>query len=634
MCGICGVVGFDDGLSLVRRMNRAMIHRGPDSEGFLDYGNIAMGVRRLRIIDLNTGDQPIYNEDGTVAIIFNGEIYNFQELCHELKDHGHIFKTRTDTETIVHAYEQWGPDCLSHLRGMFAFAIWDSRLQSQDGKLCKGNRQIFLARDRLGIKPLYIWQDGYKLMFASEVRALLASREIQKRLSADGLYTYLALGSVQEPLTLIEGVTSLPPASWMHVVFKDGKLEIKQERYWYPPPSMSGHHEQEEVKAWLADAVSSHLMSDVPLGAFLSGGLDSGAIVALGSQALRKPMCTFNLAFDNWLADERRLARLTAERWQTDHQCRIITHEEILTDIPKAIANMDQPTVDGINSWYVSREARRSGLTVALSGVGGDELFAGYPSFRQVPHLKRLPHLGRWLKILPGWDNGWGWLPGSPDSRRKLLAFLSDEMPINHPYFAIRGLFTQPQIKNLLKPAVNEQLEVKDNPLKWWWNEVCSQVKLASQYDAIGEVSWLEISQYMRSTLLRDTDMMSMAHSLEVRIPFVDHPLVERILSISGKEKLGRGQPKALLVGALRNLLPPEVISSPKRTFTFPFEIWLRNGLSQKIREYFQDLSQGLVSWVNPVAVDGIWQDFEHGRTNWARPWALYILDSWIQQNL
>ena len=629
MCGICGAVGFSDGLLLAQRMNQAMVHRGPDSEGFLEYGNIAMGVRRLKIIDLDTGDQPIYNEDSTVAIIFNGEIYNFQELYRELKDYGHIFKTLSDTETIVHAYEQWGIDgLLERLRGMFAFALYDTSPMKPYAS------RLILARDRLGIKPLYLWRSGTQLLFASEVRALLASGVIPKKLSIAGLYTYLAFGSVQEPLTLIEGVESISPGSYYQVDVGSIGLKPIIGIYWRPP--IYGHNkpQPDQIRALLSDAVSSYLVSDVPLGVFLSGGVDSGAIVAFGSQALGKPMYTLNLGFDNWPGDERRLAMLTAERWQTNHQCRIITQDEVLTDIPKAIASMDQPTVDGINSWYVSREARRSGLTVALSGLGGDELFAGYPSFRQVSRLRHLPHIGRWLKILPGCQNGWGWLPGSPDSRRKLVAFLSDEMPLNHPYFAIRGLFTEPQIKSLLKPHINEELKAESESLKRWRNEVYSQLKVASQYDAVGEVSWLEISQYMRSTLLRDTDMMSMAHSLEVRVPFVDHILVERILSISGREKIGWRHFKPLLVGALRGLLPPEITSAPKQTFTFPLEIWLRDGLSEKLKEDLRNLSQGLVSWINPVAAAGIWREFEQRHTNWARPWALYILDSWIQQNL
>jgi asparagine synthase (glutamine-hydrolysing) len=633
MCGICGAIGFNKSKDLVHMMNQAMIHRGPDNDGILADGPIALGIRRLRIIDLKTGDQPIYNEDHTIGIVFNGEVYNFQKLYQELTGLGHHFTTRTDTEAIVHAYEEWGPNCLSHLRGMFAFAIWDRRLQIQDGKLCEGDRRIFLARDRLGIKPLYVWDNGNQLLFASEVRALLASGKIQKSLSAGGLYTYLALGSVQEPLTMIEGVTSLQPASWMEIVSKDEKLEIKQERYWSPPPYMKGHHEHEEVKAWLVDAVSSHLVSDVPLGAFLSGGLDSGSIVAIGGQSSMNSSRTFTLAFDNWPYDERQLAELTAKHCEAYHTCRVISEQDVLTDISLAISSMDQPTVDGINTWFVSREARRSGLTVALSGVGGDELFAGYPSFRQVQYLKRLQHLRRWLKILPSWHSGLRWLPGSPDSRRKLVAFLSDEMPLNHPYFAIRNLFTESQIVSFLNPAVHEQLEVDDSSIKCWRNEVRSQIKVASQYDAIGEVSWLEISQYMRSTLLRDTDMMSMAHSLEVRVPFVDHLLVERVLPICGKHKLKRGQQKPLLVEAMNGILPPEVMIGTKRTFTLPFEIWLRTGLSQEVAQCLRTLSDGLRRWIDPTSCIQVWKNFDDGNTNWARPWALYILDAWVKNN-
>jgi asparagine synthase (glutamine-hydrolysing) len=634
MCGICGAIGFDEPIDLVKCMNGAMVHRGPDSEGYVRDDSLALGVRRLRIIDLNTGDQPIYNEDHTIGIVFNGEIYNFQKLFQELSVLGHRFTTRTDTEVIIHAYEEWGQNCLSRLRGMFAFAIWDSRRETQEDELCEGSRRIFLARDRLGIKPLYVWHNVNQLLFASEVRALLASKKIQKHLSPDGLYTYLAFGSVQEPLTLIEGVTSLPPASWMQIVPKDEKLEIKQERYWYPPASMNTPNEHEEVKARLVDAVSSHLVSDVPFGAFLSGGLDSGSIVAIGSQSLTQRIRSFTLAFDNWPDDERQLARLTAERWQTEHKCRVISQQEVLANISLAIAGMDQPTVDGINTWFVSREARRSGLTVALSGVGGDELFAGYPTFRQVPHLKRLPHLGRWLKMLPGSDKGWILFPRSPDSRRKLVAFLSDEMPLNDAYFAIRNLFTQRQIKSLLRPEINEQLEAENNLLNRWKEEVFAQMQIASRYDAIGEVSWLEISQYMRSTLLRDTDMMSMAHSLEVRVPFVDHLLVERILPISGKYKLKPGRQKPMLVDAMNGVLPPEVTNGAKRTFTLPFEIWMNTVLTQEVAQCLHTLSDSLKYWIDPTSCIQVWQNFKDGNTNWARPWALYILDAWVKNNL
>lgn len=633
MCGICGAIGFADGSTIVRQMNQAMVHRGPDSAGFLDYGPIHLGMRRLRIIDLNTGDQPIYNQERTTAIVFNGEIYNFRELYRELQSYSHRFATHSDTEVILHAWEQWGTDCPKHLRGMFAFAIYDCRPVSPH-QPTSNKRRLFLARDRLGVKPLYLWQEGSRFLFASEVRALLAGGQIPKNLSMAGLSTYLSFGSVQEPLTMVEGVTSLPPASWLQVDFEDGRLQITRATYWQPPLDGERNPEPEQVRAWLADAVQSHLMSDVPLGAFLSGGLDSGGIVGLGSQVMTQPMRTFTLAFNNWPDDERELAGLTAQRWQTNHQKRVITPKELLTDIPQAIASMDQPTADGVNSWFVSREARRAGLVVALSGLGGDELFAGYPGFHQVPRLKRLIRPGGWLRKLPGYQDGWAWLPGSPDGRRKLSAFLANDLFFDHPYFAVRALFTSSQVENILRPDINEQLQAGNEALGAWRQCVEAQVQLAGRYDEIGEISWLELCQYMRSTLLRDADMMSMAHSLEVRVPFVDHLLIEHILPISGKYKIKKGQSKPLLASALKDLLPPEVITSAKRTFTFPFEIWLRQSLSLKIGQRFQGLSGGLGEWIDPTAAAKVWQDFERGRTNWARPWALYVLDAWVRQNL
>jgi asparagine synthase (glutamine-hydrolysing) len=629
MCGICGAVGFDTARTFVEQMNQAMVHRGPDSEGLLDDRSVALGMRRLRIIDLSTGDQPIYSEGRQVAVVINGEIYNYRELQRELEALGHRLATRSDAEVVVHAYEEWGRECLSRLRGMFALAVYDRRQSPGPG----GGR-LLLARDRLGIKPLYLWHDGTGLLFASEVRALLVSGLVPRALSAAGLYTYLAFGSVQEPLTMIEGVSSLSPGTWLQVQLRPDGLESTSGAYWQPPPDGEANPELEQVRGWLADAVNSHLVSDVPLGAFLSGGLDSGSLVALATEALGRSMQTFTLAFDHWPDDERYLAELTAERWNADHQTRLISADEVLADLPRAIASMDQPTVDGINTWYVSREARRAGLTVALSGVGGDELFAGYPSFRQVPRLKGLPRPGRWYARAPIVEKALGRLPGRTDTLRKLGAFLDGQTPFDHPYFAVRGLFTVRQIKNLLRSGAVANVEQDNEGLQGWQKMVQEQLHLAGQYDSVGEVSWLELSQYMRSTLLRDTDVMSMAHSLEVRVPFVDHLLVERVLPVRESLKLNGHRPKPLLADTLGNMLLPEVTSSAKRTFTFPFETWLRSEMSLKVSLRLQNPSDGLAAWAEPQAVSRVWSDFEAGHTNWARPWALYVLDEWIRKNV
>ena len=628
MCGICGSVGYDNGSLLVKKMTAAMVHRGPDSSGFLAGGPVQLGMRRLKIIDLETGDQPIYNEDGSVAVVLNGEIYNFQSLYNELNSLGHQFKTKSDTEVIVHAYEEWGIDCLNHLRGMFALAVYDSR-QGNPGDL--GSYRLLLARDRLGIKPLYVWKSAQKILFSSEVRSLLASGSIPKTLDQGAVYTYLAFGSVQEPLTLIEGIRSLKPGSWLEIDVRGEYFETKQGSYWKPDLTSKIAPAPGEVRDWLLDAVDSHLVSDVPLGAFLSGGIDSGSIVALASQALDNPLKTFTLGFDNWPADERELAELTSQLWKTDHKCRLIDEDNILADLPDALASMDQPTLDGVNSWYVSREAKASGLTVALSGVGGDELFAGYPSFRYVPILKLLPRLKRQRDVstIAG-----STLIGGTDFRRKALAYIVRDLPINHPYFVVRSLLTESGIKGILPDRSWEYIQENGGPLQDWYSSVEHQISRASDCDQVTEISWLEMTQYMRSTLLRDTDMMSMAHSLEVRVPLLDHILVEKILSISGKHKKKAGKQKYLLTQALGADLPEEITSMTKRTFTFPFQVWLREGLAREIQKELTETEGEQMNWAKPEGLAGIWHDFERGHTNWARPWSIYVLKKWIKNNL
>jgi asparagine synthase (glutamine-hydrolysing) len=629
MCGICGALGFDTASQTVRLMNRTMVHRGPDSDGFLDDGPVALGMRRLRIIDLRTGDQPLYNEDRQVALVLNGEIYNFRGLRSELEALGHRFASATDAEVAVHAYEQWGRECLPRLRGMFALALYDRR-----GRAVGQAGRVLLARDRLGIKPLYLWHDGRRLAFASEVRALLASGLVRRTLSTAGLYTFLAFGSVQEPLTLVEGVVSLAPGSWLQVEVEGGALRVESGSYWRPPVDGQRDPEPGQVRHWLADAVGSHLASDVPLGAFLSGGLDSGAIVALGSEALKDPLQVFTLAFDGWPGDERDLAAQTARKWHSDHRVRVLAPGEVLAELPQAVAAMDQPTVDGINTWYVAREARRAGLTVALSGLGGDELFAGYASFRLVPRLRRMQRALGWLPKGSYLEHLLARLPGQGSGQRKVGALIAGGMFFDHAYFAVRSLFTPDQVRGLLSPGAAESLDNRGAALREWRQYVQEQISRAQEYDPIGEVSWLELSQYMRSTLLRDADAMSMAHSLEVRVPFVDHLLVERILPIGGERKLDGQGPKPLLAGALQGGLPPEITAANKQTFTFPFERWLHQEWAPIVGYGLGHLPEGLAQHLDGAAVLRLWSEFERGQANWPRVWALYVLAEWVRRNL
>ena len=625
MCGICGLVTpqRDSVEPSIECMTRQMHHRGPDDYGFLVDGDVGLGIARLSIIDLVTGHQPIASEDETIWIVLNGEIYNYRELTRGLEGKGHRFATRSDAEAVIHLYEEYGTNCLSYLRGMFAFAIWDSRTQT-----------LFVARDRLGIKPLYYWQEGDRLAFASEVRALLASGLIPRTLSLAGLRSYLAFGSVQEPLTMVEGVRSLPPGHFMTV--RGGKM--RWGCYWQPPAgtrvvdASQIAHEKERTHALLEESVRLRLVSDVPLGAFLSGGIDSGMVVGLMSRMVAEPIRTFTISFGEQAYDEGKLAAATARRWKTKHERIVINLDQVLNDLPQALAAMDQPTGDGINTWYVSRAVRQAGITVALSGLGGDELFAGYHTFRDLPHLLWLsPHLQRLPAPLRsvGGALACRLLPDN-DRRRKLQAFLTGDVHFSHPYFTHRAMFTPAQERSLLRSEVLAEVPGLDT----WLSRMAEDMMRAATYDPVGAVSYLELRHYMLCTLLRDTDCMSMAHSLEVRVPFLDHLLVEQVIGLPGKLKVKGKGPKPLLVSAMDGILPPEVAQGSKRTFTFPWAIWLRGALKSEVESVLFSRNGVLEGILSSGGVARLWQDFLEGRVSWARIWALYVLKSWCAAQL
>jgi asparagine synthase (glutamine-hydrolysing) len=563
------------------------------------------------------------NEDMSVWITYNGEVYNFWEIRTELEEREHRFRSRTDTEVVLHAYEEWGPDCVHLFRGMFAFAVYDRR-----------QSVLFLARDRLGIKPLYYYQGDSYFLFASEVRALLASGLVLHRLSLDGLYSYLAFGSVQEPLTLIEGVYSLPPGHRMILKIENGEWKGEVERYWDFPVGVEERRSRgaeviEELRALLEGAVRLRLIAEVPLGAFLSGGIDSGAVVALMSRVAGTQVKTFTIAFEEPEFNEADAAWLTAKRFGTDHTEVRVTGAQVLAELPRALEAMDQPTMDGINTYYVSCAAKRAGLTVALSGLGGDELFAGYPTFRTVPRLLRLTRYISPLHRLPSIFR----LPPSVvrnDRWRKAIAFLSGDTCFAHPYFLARALFTPAQVAALLTPEARAQL-MENTP---WHQRVAETLAQAQTYDPINAVSYLECQHYLLSTLLRDTDFMSMAHSLEVRVPLIDHELVDFMMRLPGNLKIHHSSytPKPLLVNALGGLLPQEVVYKRKRTFIFPWERWLRQELRREVGDTLEHAPAALRGVINSDAIRDIWQAFLAGCTSWSRPWALYVVLKWVER--
>lgn len=407
MCGICGVIGIQRSElaeEITRRMMGALQHRGPDEDGILVAPSAALGMRRLSIIDLPGGHQPVFNETGNVAVIFNGEIYNFRQLRKTLEGRGHAFRTHSDTEVIVHAYEEWGEQCLRELRGMFAIAIWDARSSGTSGEAVR-RAQILLARDRLGIKPLYYTAEGGALLFSSEVRSLLASGRIRPRLSPDSLEGYLTFGSVAEPSTLVKDVFSVPPGHFLAFSADATPANPSPKPYWIfsdavlqqdGPRPKSLKEAAKLLRPLLEETVRDHLISDVPLGVFLSSGLDSTTLVALASR-VQSDLHTFTVVFPEQMYSEAKISRETAKLFKTRHQEVLLSPDILVAQLEDAVKSLDQPTMDGLNTYFVSRAAHQAGLKVALSGLGSDEIFGGYSTFISTPRAAFVAGLGRWV---------------------------------------------------------------------------------------------------------------------------------------------------------------------------------------------------------------------------------------------
>src|SRR6266849_4131195 len=628
-------------------MAAAMRHRGPDEEGFLmrepRAPGLALGMRRLSIIDLQGGRQPIWNETRDVAVVFNGELYNYRELREQLILLGHRFTSQSDTEILVHAWEEWGEDCLAELRGMFAFALLDLRKRFAIAPL------LFLARDPLGIKPLYYTQTPEGFAFASEVRALLTAGIAPRYLSQDALTAYLLFGSVSEPVTLIEGVFSLPPGHRMLLHVPERRRTPRARQWWDPALSPAARDPRKprafpsaakKLRPLLEDAVSAHLIADVPVGLFLSSGLDSGAIAALAARE-QAGIQSFTLTFPGTTFDEAELARGVAARCGTKHTEVPLNGDAVLVRMDEALGALDEPTMDAVNTYFVSWAARKVGMKVALSGLGGDELFAGYPTFADTPRFSRLIRTSwfvpavvrRWTKPLVAALAG---NRGSPDAGRKAAGAWVSPDALPHPYFFTRTLFPPGQLERIIEPRFRPSTISSDGvtlePTWLGWLERTADE--ARKLEPVAGVSWLEMRTYMASTLLRDTDSVSMARSLEVRVPLLDTPLVEFVGSLPDAARRRPGTQKALLVEALGDLLPQEILAQRKRTFTLPWEEWLRGPLRVRMEASFADPAPPLAAYLRPGGVRSVWADFLAGKTTWSRPWSLYVLNEWCRRHL
>jgi asparagine synthase (glutamine-hydrolysing) len=629
-------------------MAACMQHRGPDGEGILANDSrapgVALAMRRLSIIDLPGGQQPIWNEARDVAVVFNGELYNYRELRERLARTGHRFATQSDTEILVHAWEEWGEECLSELRGMFAFAIIDFRKHFTSGPV------MFLARDPLGIKPLYYTQTEKGFAFASEVGALMQSGVASRKISQDAVTSFLLFGSVSEPVTMYEGVFSLPPGHRVLLYIPDRRRLPRPHPWWDPRRSPAAKDPRrprtfaeatERLRPLLEDSVRAHLIADVPVGLFLSSGLDSGAIAALAARE-HAGIQSFTLTFPGTAYDESELTRVVAQRCGTKHAEIPLQGDAIPARLGEALRALDQPSMDGINTYFVSWAAREVGLKVALSGLGGDELFAGYSTFADTPRLARLAALAKFLpaalrRATAGMLQRIFAIGRTPDAAAKAAAVWRAPERLPHPYFFGRTLFPPGQIEKLIEPRFRPSTLAADGytlePTWLGWLQLTTDE--ARRMDPVAAVSWLEMRNYMASTLLRDTDSVSMARSLEVRVPLLDTPLVEFVKALPHEARCNVGVQKALLVEAMGDLLPADIRSQKKRTFTLPWEQWLRGPLKARMEESFSSIAPPLDSLLNREGVRTVWGSFLDGRTSWSRPWALFVLSEWARrQNL
>jgi asparagine synthase (glutamine-hydrolysing) len=601
-------------------MTAALRHRGPDGGAVSVVAAaqpvVVLGHRRLAIIDLSAdAGQPMADPATGSVISFNGEIYNYRELRERLRALGCSFRTNSDTEVLLKAHATWGDDAVRHLNGIFAYALWDAHGQ-----------RLLLVRDHLGVKPMYFAEANGRLVFASEVRAVLESGLVARRADVAGIRSYLSYGSVQDPLTVVAGLRSLMPGTL--AVWSSGHL--RESTYWAfppaPPPTAATAAPLESIddlRDELKAAVKRQMVSDVPLGAFLSGGIDSTAIAALMKLSGTSDIRTFSIVFDEDRYDERTFSRLAAARLGTNHTELLLRGSDVQEVLVKALSSVDQPSVDGLNTYFVAGLTKRAGLTVAMSGLGGDELFGGYDAYHHVRRAaawhRRLQHLPRFARPTLA--------AALRATKMPSLARAADLAVSQNSYDVARQLFGAAASRQLLDRAVADASEQ-------WRTDV--QRHLHEQtvgMDDVSGASALEMLTYMPNTLLRDTDQMSMAHALEVRVPLIDYALVEHVFSLPGAWRVQGDIPKPLLTRPLLDIIPRECIFRPKRGFELPLAIWLRDALRPEMESQLLGQSATTAWPFTPAALDRAWKAFQTDSLSWSRIWSLFMLREWMHRS-
>lgn len=629
MCGICGIYNLDDRpveKNLLKKMNNTLIHRGPDDEGYYVNGSIGLGHRRLSIIDLDTGRQPMGNQDGSIQVVFNGEVYNFLDLRKQLQNKGHKFITQSDTETIVYAYQEWGENFVTKLRGMFAIALWDNRL-----------KKLILVRDRVGKKPLYYYYGKDKIIFASELKAILADPNIPRNIDIHALDAYLSFGYVPSPLSIFKDIKKLSPAH-MAVCTPDG-FKIKQ--YWHldmesAAETGSERDIMEELESIFDEAVRLRLISDVPLGAFLSGGIDSSAVVASMAGFMNsEPVKTVSIGFSEKKFDELKYARIVAERYNTDH-AEFVVNPDALNILDKIVWHFDEPFADAsaIPTYYVSEMARKK-VKVALSGDGGDEIFAGYimryrmnrmeNSIRKkIPFLVRKYILGPISNVYPKAD----FFP-RPLRLKSFLSNLSHSF--EHAYFRDMSFYFLPEMKQ-----------------KLYTSEFKSKVSNYNAFDMLGRhfaenknsdittrVQYVDIKTYLPEDILVKVDRMSMAHSLEVRAPILDHKLMEFVGKLPSSLKLKGNVSKYIFKRINENRLSNDILYRKKQGFCIPLAEWLRMDIRDFANEILFSAGSGLKDYFNMKYIKSLWDSHLSGKQDYSAPlWGLIMFELWRRKFL
>jgi asparagine synthase (glutamine-hydrolysing) len=612
MCGIVGILELEPrarpSREALRRMSTVLSHRGPDAEGFYDQGPVGLAHRRLAIIDVATGQQPMESADGQVCVVFNGEIYNYPELRHELEARGYVFRTTSDTEVLLALYTLDGVESFGRLNGMFACAFWDRRTSS-----------LVLLRDRLGKKPLFYRRDAQRLLFGSELKSLLAWGPIDRTIDLRALHEYLTFGHIIGEASIVQGVQRVPPAHF--VIVRDGQVTSRP--YWqlrYAPEPVDEREATERVEDLLRQAVRRRLMSEVPLGAFLSGGLDSSLVVALMAEVSSRPVRTFSVGFDEQEFSELNDARRVAEHLGTDHH-EIIVKPAALDVLSEFVWHLDEPFSDSsaLATYYVCQAARQH-VTVALSGDGGDEVFAGYTTYQQTARWQRLGRIPRWI-------------------RRGPLTALSRAIPFDWPGW--NALYAAGHIgedglppRAGLYPYIHDELWSDDARAMLKGHDqfaaVRERARASAHLDPVSRLQYMDTLQYLPSDILVKVDRMSMAHSVEVRSPLLDHTLVEYAATLPVSLKLRGTVGKHVLRSVAARLLPPSVLTKPKQGFGIPKDRWFRTDLRGFAEDVLLDRRSLWRGWVRREALERMLRHHATGRRDYGEwIWGLLVLEMW-----